>query len=109
MKPKDYQSIIVAANLAHSRKRWGFAIKMMKWKDFLKGDWFTTINCNGKFEVDQKKVNLNAFTKESPKNRETLSFILIGVLNASSTRKIEMQKDPHDGRMNIIPPRLRGL
>jgi hypothetical protein len=72
MKPKDYKSLLVAANLAHFHKRWGFAIKMMKWKDFLKGHWFTTINCDGKFKVNQKKVDLNAFTKgESPKNRET--------------------------------------
>ena len=36
-------------------------------------------------------------------------FIWIGVLNASSHRKIEMQKNPHDGWMITIPPRLRGL
>ena len=100
----------MAANLAHFHKRWGFSIKMSKWNDFLKGHWFTTINCDGTFEVDLKKVDLSAFIKsESPKHRENVYFIRIGILNASSPRKIEMQKDPHDGRMITIPPRLRGL
>jgi hypothetical protein len=40
-----------------------------------------------------------------------LYFIWIGVLKrkASSHRKIEMQKDPHDGQMITTPPRLSGL
>jgi hypothetical protein len=80
------------------------------WNDFLEGHWFATINCDGTFEVDLKKVDLSAFIKgESPKHREKVYFIWIGVLNASSPRKIEMQKDPHDGRMITIPPRLGGL
>jgi hypothetical protein len=110
MNPKNYEFLLVAANLAHFHKRWGFSIKMSKWNDFLEGHWFTTINCDGTFEVDLKKVDLSAFIKsESPKHREKVYFIRIGILNASSPRKIEMQKDPHDGRVITIPPRLRGL
>ena len=110
LKPKDYESLLVAADLAHFHKRWGFALKPKKWEDFLKGHWFTAINCDGMLELDQKKVDLNAFAKgESPKHRETFSFIRIGLLNASSPRKVEMQKDPDNGRMITIPPRLRGL
>ena len=74
----------MSADLAHFHKRWGFSIKFSKWNDFLEG--FTTINCdgNGTFEVDQKKVDLNAFIKgESAKNREKVYFIRIGILNAS--------------------------
>jgi hypothetical protein len=59
MKPEDYESLLVSADLDHFHKRWGFSIKMSKWNDFLEG--FTTINCDGMFEVDQKKVDLNAF------------------------------------------------
>jgi len=100
----------VAANLAHIDKICGFSIKMMKWRLFLEGHRFTTINCDCTFKVDVKKVNLNAFIEgESPKHREKVNFIRIGVLKASSHRKIEMQKDPHDGRMIITPPRLSGL
>ena len=110
MTPKDYEYLLVAADLAHIDKRWGFSIKMMKWKLFLEGHRFTTINCDGTFEVDVKKVDLNAFIEgESPKHREKVNFIWIGILKASSPRKIEMQKDPHDGQMITTPPRLSGL
>jgi hypothetical protein len=110
MTPKDYEYLLVAADLAHIDKRWGFSIKMMKWRLFLEGHRFTTINCDGTFEVDVKKVDLNAFIQgESAKHRENVHFIRIGVLHAKSPRKIEMQKDPHDGRMITTPPRLSGL
>ena len=103
---KDYEYLLVAADLAHFHKRWGFSIKMMKLKFFLEGHRFTTIT----MEVDEKKVDLNAFMKgEPPKHRERVHFIRIGVLHANSPIKIEMQKDPHDGRMITTPPRLSGL
>ena len=90
MTPKDYGYLIVAADLAHFYKRWGFSIKMMKWRLFLKGHRFTTINCVCTFEVDVKKVDLNAFIEgESPKHREKVNFIRIGLLKASSHRKVE--------------------
>ena len=106
---KDYEFLLVAADLAHIDKRWGFSIKMMKWRLFLEGHRFTTINCDGTFEVDVKKVDLNAFIQgESAKHRERVYFIRIGVLHANSPRKIEMQKDS-DGLMIVTPPRLNGL
>jgi hypothetical protein len=78
MTPKDYEYLLVAADLAHIDKRWGFSIKMMKWKLFLEGHWFTAINCEGTFEVDVKKVDLNAFIQgESAKHREMVNFILV--------------------------------
>jgi hypothetical protein len=56
----------------------------MKWKLFLEGHWFTTINCDGTFEVDTKKLDLNAFIEGTPKiNRERLYFLWIGILKAS--------------------------
>ena len=61
MTQKDYEYLLVAAVLAHIDKRWGFSIKMMKWRLFLEGHQFTTINCDGTFEVDVKKVDLFAF------------------------------------------------
>jgi hypothetical protein len=104
MKPKDYEYLLVAADLAHVDKRWGFSIKMMKWMLFLEGHRFTTINCDCTFEVDVKKVDLNAFIdRESPKHWEKVNFIWIGVLKASSHRKIEMQKDPHNGQRSLLP------
>ena len=94
IKPKDYESLLVAADLAHFHKIWGFSIKMMKLKLFLEGQLFTTINCDGTMEVEEKKVDLNAFMKgEPPKHRRRVYFIWIGILHANSPRKIEMQKD----------------
>ena len=110
MTPKDYEYLLVAANLAHVDKRWGFSIKKMKWKFFLEGHRLTAIICDGTFEVDVKKVDQNAFIQgESAKHRENVNFIRIGVLTATSHRKNEMQKDPHDGRMITTPLRLSGL
>ena len=84
MMPKDYEYLLVAANLAYVDKRWGFSIKMMKWRLFLEGHWFRTINCVCTFEVYVKKVDLNAFIEgESPKHREKVNFIRIGALKAS--------------------------
>jgi hypothetical protein len=57
--PKDYEFLLVAADLAHIDKRWDFSIKMMKWRLFLEGHRFMIINCDGTFEVDVKKVDLN--------------------------------------------------
>ncbi len=75
---------------------------MMKWRLFLEGHWFTTINCDGTFEVDVKKVDLNAFIQgESAKHKENVHFIRIGVLTANSPRKNWMQKDS-DGRLIAI-------
>ena len=79
--PKDYEYLLVAANLAYIDKIWGFSIKMMKWRLFLEGHWFTTINCDGTFEVDVNKVDLNAFIQgESAKHREKVNFILVVAL-----------------------------
>jgi hypothetical protein len=109
MSPQDYEYLLMALDLAYFHKRWGFSIKMMKWKVFLEGHRFTTINCDGTFEVDTKKVDLNAFILgESPKHRESVYFIRIGILYDNSPRKIEMQKDG-EGRMIVTPPRSNGL
>ena len=94
MSPQDYEYLLVALDLANIHKRWGFSIKIMKWKVFLEGHLFTTINCDGTFEVDTKKMNIDAFIQgESPNKRKVIIFIRIGILHANSPRKIEIQKD----------------
>ena len=110
MSPQDYENLLVALDLANIHKRWSFFIKIMKWKVFLEGYLFTTINCDGTFEVDTKKMDIDAFIQgESPNKRKDIIFIGIGVLHANSHRKIEMQKDS-DGQMIITPPPwLNGL
>jgi hypothetical protein len=104
MSPQDYEYLLVAADLARVHQQWGFCIKISKWKLFLEGHLFVTTNCMGTMEVDAKKLDLNAYVNGvSPKNRQQIYFIRIGVLDVDSPRKIEMQKDS-DGQMIITPP-----
>ena len=93
--PEVYEYLLVAADLAHFHKRWGFSIKMTKLRLFLEGQLFTTINCDGDgtMEVKEKKVDLNAFMKgEPPKHRERVYFIRIGILHANSHGKMRCKK-----------------
>ncbi len=107
--PHDYECLLVAANLAQFHPKWGFTMKIVQWKWFLEGHWFTTSNGRGTFEVDTKKLDLTAFINGTPKIcKEQCHFIQIGIINNYSTRKIEMQKDC-DGRMIVTPPGLNGL
>jgi hypothetical protein len=110
MSPQDYEYLLVAANLAQFHPKWGFSIKILKWKLFLEGHRFLTINCLGTMEVSSKKLDLNAYVNgtKPTKNREKCHFIRIGVLHANSPRKIEEQMG-QDGRLITIPPRLNGI
>ncbi len=72
MSPHDYEYLLVAANLAQFHPKWGFSIKILKWKLFLEGHQFLTINCMGTMEVSSKKLDLNAYVNgtKPTKNRE---------------------------------------
>ena len=95
MSPQDYEYLLMALDLARIDKRRGFlSIMVMKRKVFLEGYLFSTINCDcdGTFEVDRKKMDIDAFIQgESANKRKDIAFIRIGVLHAKSPRKIEMQ------------------
>jgi len=93
MSPQDYEYLLVAANLAHFHQKRGFSIRILKWKKFQEGHQFATTNYMGTVEIDKKKLDLNAcINGVSPKHREEVYFIRIGVLAADSPRKVEMQK-----------------
>ncbi len=109
VSPQDYQRLLVAAHLVHFHKKWGFSIKKVNWNLFVEGHQFKTTNCTGTFEVDAKKLDLNACIKGvSPKHRLMNHFIWIGIQHHNSPRQIKMQKYS-DGRLNITPPQLNGL
>jgi hypothetical protein len=40
MSPQDYEYLLVAANLAQFHPKWGFSIKILKWKVFLQESVF---------------------------------------------------------------------
>ena len=89
LSPKDYEHLLVAAQLAHFHKKWGFSIKKLKWKHFIEGHWFTANNCTATLEVDFKKLDLDAFINGvSAKHRVQSHFIRIGILDAHSPRKM---------------------
>ena len=93
VSPQDYEYLLVAANLAHVHQQRGFCIKISKWKLFLEGNLFATTNCTGTMEVDTKKLDLNAYVNGvSPKNRQQIYFIRIGVLDVDSPRKLRCRK-----------------
>jgi hypothetical protein len=79
MSPDDYECIMVAAKLAEFHKTLGFFINLCRLKAFLAGHWFTT-NSTVTFEVDTKKIDLNAYTNgvsaelNSKKARQGLGF-----------------------------------
>ena len=63
MSPQEYECLLMALDLARMDKRWGFSIIVMKWKVFLEGYLFSTINCDGAFEVDTKKMDIDALIR----------------------------------------------
>ena len=108
MSPDDYECIMVAAKLAEHHKNWGFVINECQLKAFLSSHWFTT-NSTVTFEVDTKKMDLNAcINGVSAECRVKCHFLRIGILANHSPRKVEMQKYS-DGQMIVTPPQLNGL
>jgi len=72
MSPQEYEYLLMALHLlARMDKRWGFSIMVMKWKVFLEGYLFSTINCDcdGTFEVDRKKMDIDAFIQGESSNK----------------------------------------
>jgi hypothetical protein len=58
MTPKDYEYLLVAANLAQFYNTWGFQIKLVQWEKNIVGHWFI-MRTNyyagvGTFEADTK-------------------------------------------------------
>ena len=106
LTPQAYESLLLAANLAHYTK-WGFTIKLEKWKIFLGGHRLAT----SKLEMETKRMDINSFISGAAPSRERarIYFINIGVKSNKSPATILMQKDNDDGRMITTPPRLNGL
>jgi len=71
---------------------------------FLKGHHFYTSKGTGSFEVDTKKLDINAcILGVSAIHRVKVHVIQIGVSTDLSPKKIEMQKYS-DGQLIVTPP-----
>jgi hypothetical protein len=80
MTPHDYEHLLAAANLAHHHPKWGFAIFVDRWKMFLDGHHFYSSNGTGSFEVDTKRLDIDAFILgTSAKHRVRVHVIQFGV------------------------------
>ena len=76
---------------------------------FIEGHHFYTSKGTGLFEVDTKKLDINAcILGVSAKHMVKVHVIQIGVSTDLSPKTIEMQKDC-DSRLIITPPQLNGL
>ena len=62
--------------------KWGFSIKKVNWNLFVEGHRFRmTTNCTGTFEVDAKKLDINAcINGVSPKHRLAFASAITAVV-----------------------------
>ena len=80
MTPLDYERLLAAANLAHYHPKWGFTILVGRWKMSLGGHHIYTSKGTGSFEVDTKKLDINAcILGVFSKHRVKVHVIRIGV------------------------------
>jgi hypothetical protein len=87
MTPLDNERILAAANLAHYHPKWGFARSVGRWKMFLEGHHFYTSKGTGSFEVDTKKLDINAcILGVSTKHRMKVHVLRIGVSTVLSKK-----------------------
>ena len=90
--PKDYEYIVVAANLAHYHLTWGFTILVNRLKMFIGGHHFykSADGAAGSFEVASKKIDLSScILGLTPKHRVNVHVICIGQITDPSPRKME--------------------
>ncbi len=104
MAPLDYEHLLAAANLAHCHPNWGFTILVDRWKMFIKGHHVYTSKSTSSFQMDTKKLDINACILEvSAKHRVKVHVIQIGVSTDLTPPTNEMQKYS-DGQLIVTPP-----
>ncbi len=70
MSPQDYEYLLVAANLAQFHPKWGFSIKILKWKLFLKGASIFDNQLHGHNGCFIKEVRLKCICQWNKTNKE---------------------------------------
>ncbi len=103
LDPNNDKVLLVVAGLAYYT-RFGFAMKPTAWRKFLGGHWFASDNCE--IELDQKKIDLDAYIKRTPPLQlKQRGFYIVRNGNKTEWRpnKIETQMC-QDGRLITTPP-----
>ena len=103
MSQHDYERLFVTADLAQYFNSWGFRIRLTECNNFIGGHRFTATS--NLFKVATKKIDFDGFINGMPKvdkNKKNHHFILIGIINSYSPRKVEMQQKMY-GVMIITP------
>lgn len=110
MSPREYECLLIAADLASYTKKKRFAIKPKWWQSFITGHHFTNME-GGNIELDSKQFDIDAMINGTPsdiKKRVFHHVIRIGVKYKDYHPRIEWQKD-NLGRMVTTPPRLNKI
>jgi hypothetical protein len=105
----EYETLLVAANLAYHDPKLGFSIKQKEWQAFLEGYHFAFDGL--KVEFDLKKLDIEAYIKgysPTQEKRAKFNVLRLGVRSNVSPIKFEQQKD-FLGRTVTTPPLLDGL
>ena len=82
MIPYNYELVMIVANLAKHRRKFGFAIKLTLLNAFLNGNWFCTSNGTVPFEVATNRMGYNAFINGTKPTKDwaKIHMIRMGVL-----------------------------
>lgn len=104
MSAREYECLLIAADLASYTQKKGFAMKPKRWKSFITGHRFTNLE-GGNIELDLKQFDIDAMINGTPldiKNRAFHHVIRIRVKYKDYHTRIEWQKDDR-GRMVTTP------
>ncbi len=83
-------------------------MKPTAWRKFLGGHRFACDNCE--IELDQKKIDLNAYINGAPPSQlKWGGFYIVRVGNKTKPNKIEEHQMGQDGRLITTPPLLNGI
>jgi len=114
MSARDYEALLLAANLAKHSEKFGFRAKPKEWESFLTGYRFTG-RSNGKLQTASKRIDLPAHidgTQPNKKERVSFYVIQIGQLSADqskpSPKNFENQKNAA-GKQILVPPLLKQI
>ena len=114
MSQRDFEALLLAANLAKCSDKFGFRSNLKEWKSFIDSYRFR-LDGLSKLQVESKRIDVYAHIdgyKPSPAKRERFNVIQIGMLSFDpanpSTSSFEKQKNKA-GLQIVVPPPLKQI